>query len=115
MTCGVKHVMFWTLAGGQLVGKRGVLTQPEGEDSETTLKMQTMLSVAFGAVGVTSRALCYIFTTNLLCWEVVKMLGYTTGWFKAYHAHAKFPCLVLCDDTQFKSTSISNFVHIVLG
>ncbi len=52
MTCGVKHVMFWSLAGGQLVGKRGVLTRPEGDDSETTLKMQTMLSVAFGAVGI---------------------------------------------------------------
>ena len=52
VTCGVKHVMFWTLAGGQLVGKRGVLTQPEGDDSETTMKMQTMLSVAFGAVSI---------------------------------------------------------------
>lgn len=54
VTCGVKHVMFWALAGGQLVGKRGVLTQPEGDNTETSLKMQTMLSVAFGAVGITS-------------------------------------------------------------
>ena len=54
VTCGVKHVMFWALAGGQLVGKRGVLTQPEGDNTETTLKMQTMLSVAFGAVGISS-------------------------------------------------------------
>lgn len=54
VTCGVKHVMFWNLAGGQLVGKRGVLTQPEGDidDSKTTFKMQTMLSVAFGAVSL---------------------------------------------------------------
>jgi hypothetical protein len=44
--------MFWSIAGGQLVGKRGVLTKPEGDDSETTLKMQTMLSVAFGAVSI---------------------------------------------------------------
>ena len=51
VTCGVKHVMFWNLAGGQLVGKRGVLTKPDdGEDSDTALKLQTMLSVAFAAV-----------------------------------------------------------------
>ncbi|XP_020620193.1 echinoderm microtubule-associated protein-like 6, partial [Orbicella faveolata] len=51
VTCGVKHVKFWSLAGGQLVGKRGVITaalQGEGDDSQ--LRMQTMLSVAFGAV-----------------------------------------------------------------
>ena len=53
VTCGVKHVMFWNLAGGQLFGKRGVLTKPEGEESsEAALKLQTMLSVAFGAVSV---------------------------------------------------------------
>ena len=45
MTCGVKHVMFWNVAGGSLVGKKGVLSLP-GQD----IKMQTMLSVAFGAV-----------------------------------------------------------------
>ena len=50
VTCGVKHVMFWNLTGGQLVGKRGVLTNPEGYESETVAKLQTMLSVAFGAV-----------------------------------------------------------------
>ena len=50
VTCGVKHVKFWTLAGGQLVGKRGVVTTPVGEDSAAQLRMQTMLSVAFGAV-----------------------------------------------------------------
>lgn len=51
VTCGVKHVKFWSLAGGQLVGKRGVISaaqQGEGDDSQ--LRMQTMLSVAFGAV-----------------------------------------------------------------
>ena len=50
VTCGVKHIKFWTLAGGQLMGKRGVLTTPAGEDLATQLRMQTMLSVAFGAV-----------------------------------------------------------------
>ena len=51
VTCGVKHVKFWSLAGGQLVGKRGVIAaaqQTEGDESQ--LRMQTMLSVAFGAV-----------------------------------------------------------------
>ncbi len=47
VTYGVKHVMFWTVAGGSLVGKKGVLTGL-GQD----VKMQTMLSVAFGAVSV---------------------------------------------------------------
>lgn len=51
VTCGVKHVKFWSLAGGQLVGKRGVITAAQqGEGDESQLRMQTMLSVAFGAV-----------------------------------------------------------------
>lgn len=51
VTCGVKHVKFWSLAGGQLVGKRGVITAAQqGESDESQLRMQTMLSVAFGAV-----------------------------------------------------------------
>lgn len=54
VTCGVKHVKFWTVAGGQLIGKRGLINtsqQMEGDDSQ--LRMQTMLSVAFGAVRIT--------------------------------------------------------------
>lgn len=50
VTCGVKHVKFWTVAGGQLVDKRGVINMPQGEGDESQLRMQTMLSVAFGAV-----------------------------------------------------------------
>ena len=51
VTCGVKHVRFWSLAGGQLVGKRGVITAAQqGEGDNSQLRMQTMLSVAFGAV-----------------------------------------------------------------
>lgn len=51
VTCGVKHVCFWSVAGCQLVAKRGVLTNIfEEGDSGTTVKMQTMLSVAFAAV-----------------------------------------------------------------
>ena len=45
VTCGVKHVMFWTVAGGSLVGKKGILSLPDQD-----VKLQTMLSVAFGAV-----------------------------------------------------------------
>ena len=51
VTCGVKHVRFWSLAGGQLVGKRGVIAAAQQtEEDESQLRMQTMLSVAFGAV-----------------------------------------------------------------
>lgn len=52
VTCGVKHVKFWTVAGGQLVGKRGVINTPQREGDDSQLRMQTMLSVAFGAVRV---------------------------------------------------------------
>lgn len=48
VTCGVKHVKFWTLAGSQLIAKRGNIASLQNEDS--TDKLQTMLSVAFGAV-----------------------------------------------------------------
>ncbi len=44
-SCGTRHIKFWTLAGSQLLGRRGVV--PAGE------KMPTMLSVAFGAPGTT--------------------------------------------------------------
>ena len=47
VTCGVKHVMFWTVAGGCLVGKKGVVALPDQD-----VKMQTMLSVAFGSVSL---------------------------------------------------------------
>jgi len=47
---GVKHVKFWTVAGNQLIGKRGVLTDAgTGTDIK---KMQTMLSIGFGAVSL---------------------------------------------------------------
>ena len=48
VTVGVKHIKFWSVAGGDLVAKKGVLTRIEG--SEDPVKMQTMLSLAFGAV-----------------------------------------------------------------
>ncbi|XP_046338524.1 echinoderm microtubule-associated protein-like 6 isoform X1 [Haliotis rufescens] len=51
VSVGVKHVKFWTVAGSQLVGKRGILTDAgSGADVK---KMQTMLSVAFGANNLT--------------------------------------------------------------
>eukprot|EP00794_Sanderia_malayensis_P020047 gene20047-22014_t len=49
VTCGVKHVMFWNVTGGSLVGKKGILSSIQGKD----VKMQTMLSVAFGASDTT--------------------------------------------------------------
>ena len=69
VTCGVKHVKFWTVAGGQLVGKRGVINTPQREGDDSQLRMQTMLSVAFGAV----RVIGY-FTRKLCCYPYVKRL-----------------------------------------
>lgn len=48
VTVGVKHVKFWTVAGSQLLGKRGLLKRSCTNPQES--KMQTMLSIAFGAV-----------------------------------------------------------------
>lgn len=44
VSVGIKHIKFWTLVGGSLIYKKGVLGSVE--DS----RLQTMLSVAFGAV-----------------------------------------------------------------
>lgn len=44
VSVGVKHMKFWTLAGSALLYKKGVIGSVEDA------KMQTMLSVAFGAV-----------------------------------------------------------------
>lgn len=44
VSVGIKHVRFWTLAGRALLCKKGVLSSIEDA------RMQTMLSVAFGAV-----------------------------------------------------------------
>lgn len=45
VSVGIKHIKFWTLAGGSLMYKKGVVGGVV-EDA----RMQTMLSVAFGAV-----------------------------------------------------------------
>lgn len=44
VSVGIKHVKFWTLAGGAVMYKKGAVGTVEGG------RMQTMLSVAFGAV-----------------------------------------------------------------
>jgi len=54
VSVGIKHVKFWTLAGGALMYKKGVVGTAEDG------RMQTMLSVAFGAV---SSLLCSGFQT----------------------------------------------------
>ena len=48
MTCGVKHVKWWSVKGGVLVSKAANLSSFEGGDGDA--QMQTMLSVAFGPV-----------------------------------------------------------------
>ncbi|XP_012942464.1 echinoderm microtubule-associated protein-like 6 isoform X2 [Aplysia californica] len=50
VSVGVKHVKFWSVAGSQLIGKRGIITTIENVGP---VKMQTMLSLAFGANNVT--------------------------------------------------------------
>ncbi|TDH01611.1 hypothetical protein EPR50_G00182120 [Perca flavescens] len=47
VSVGIKHVKFWTLAGGALMYKKGVVGTVEDG------RMQTMLSVAFGADNLT--------------------------------------------------------------
>uniref|UniRef100_A0A8B9RF27 EMAP like 6 n=1 Tax=Astyanax mexicanus TaxID=7994 RepID=A0A8B9RF27_ASTMX len=47
VSVGIKHVKFWTLAGNSLVYKKGVVGSVEDA------RMQTMLSVAFGANNLT--------------------------------------------------------------
>ncbi|KAL6102152.1 eml6 [Pungitius sinensis] len=47
VSVGIKHVRFWTLAGGALMYKKGAVGTVEGG------RMQTMLSVAFGANNLT--------------------------------------------------------------
>lgn len=44
VSVGIKHIKFWTLVGGSLTYKKGVIGSVEDG------RMQTMLSVAFGAV-----------------------------------------------------------------
>ncbi|XP_053700273.1 echinoderm microtubule-associated protein-like 5 [Synchiropus splendidus] len=47
VSVGIKHVRFWTLAGRALLSKKGVMSAIEDA------RMQTMLSVAFGANNLT--------------------------------------------------------------
>ncbi|KAJ8246474.1 hypothetical protein GJAV_G00268220 [Gymnothorax javanicus] len=47
VSVGIRHIKFWTLVGGSLVYKKGVIGAVEDG------KMQTMLSVAFGANNLT--------------------------------------------------------------
>ncbi|XP_033874936.2 echinoderm microtubule-associated protein-like 6 isoform X2 [Acipenser ruthenus] len=47
VSVGIKHIKFWTLAGGALMYKKGVIGSIEDA------RMQTMLSVAFGANNLT--------------------------------------------------------------
>ncbi|XP_074647902.1 echinoderm microtubule-associated protein-like 6 [Tubulanus polymorphus] len=49
VSVGVNHVKFWSVAGSTLVGKNGNLGTLATDD----IKMQTMLSIAFGANNVT--------------------------------------------------------------
>ncbi|KAH3854417.1 hypothetical protein DPMN_096959 [Dreissena polymorpha] len=51
VSVGVKHVKFWTVAGNQIVGKRARLT--DAGTGTSIKRLQTMLSIAFGANNVT--------------------------------------------------------------
>lgn len=54
VSVGVKHVRFWTLAGRALLSKKGVMSNIEDA------RMQTMLSVAFGAVSLFPTLYCHM-------------------------------------------------------
>lgn len=62
VSVGIKHIKFWTLVGGSLVYKKGVIGSIEDG------RMQTMLSVAFGAVRLTLRSYIYkVYTYVRVC------------------------------------------------
>ena len=46
VTCGFKHVKFWTVAGTQLIGRRGIIPKSAQTD------LHTMLSLAFASVSL---------------------------------------------------------------
>lgn len=60
VSVGIKHVKFWTLAGGALMYKKGVVGTVEDG------RMHTMLSVAFGAVSPLSSSHVLTFFTSML-------------------------------------------------
>lgn len=64
VSVGIKHVKFWTLAGGALMYKKGVVGTVEDG------RMQTMLSVAFGAV---SSLLTYCCVVNVVLISRIKI------------------------------------------
>jgi len=53
VSVGFKHVKFWSVAGSELVKKKGVLTENGMSNKNKLKKMPTMLSVAFGQDNVT--------------------------------------------------------------
>lgn len=57
VSVGVKHVRFWTLVGSTLLPKRAVINRSPSSalmqnngNVAANVRMQTMLSIAFGAV-----------------------------------------------------------------
>ena len=61
VTCGVKHVKWWTVKGGTLVSKAANLSTYEGGSDP---QMQTMLSVAFGPVSFLSSEPVHYYPTD---------------------------------------------------
>ena len=61
VTVGVRHIKFWTVAGSQLLGQRGVIPQSAGA------QLQTMLSVAFAPVSTTSVRLSVYLSLPFMC------------------------------------------------
>ncbi|XP_048842779.1 echinoderm microtubule-associated protein-like 6 isoform X2 [Brienomyrus brachyistius] len=70
VSVGIRHIKFWTLAGGSLIYKKGVFGCLENG------KMQTMLSVAFGANNLTFTGAIngdvYVWRDHLLARVVAK-------------------------------------------
>lgn len=88
VSVGVKHVKFWSVAGSELVGKRGILT-----DAGTGTKIKTlhtMLSVAFGAVSFFHlfRFIVIIaFTIDVLLILVSSIYVLVISFYHNYHEH----------------------------
>ena len=66
VTVGFKHVKFWSVAGSELVKRRGVLTD-WNQTGIKVKKMPTMLSIAFGQVSLRLLILFrFFFINNIL-------------------------------------------------
>ncbi len=75
VTVGFKHVKFWSVAGSELIKRKGVLTDWNTSGNKLK-KMPTMLSVAFGQVS-SSQSSTFIFFNLIILLKFKGNITYT--------------------------------------